>query len=417
MAVAMLGCLAAMNACIPGGDPSPKRQVDLVGEWVTDYPEEGTFDEMPYDRVVEHYAFFIDNTGYYELFLLKGEQLVGAEYVRGPEGKFKYQMLVTGDIGVMHSYEDYWPMKLTNGVLLDPEELVYHRATEEMKAQMTTWANCLTPGWLAEKLMGKWMIADIDDKPTPTNRKTVLTFVSATKAFMSRAFDKPDDDKGTPPGPKPDIEPGQGQGPKPAPGPKKPGWEDSEEFDVTIQGNQVALKKVKEGRSQMASVYLILDITNTDFICSFTLPEPPRGPEGDEGGKEAKDERQRFEKIEDDYEQAIVGLWEGRSTGEHSEFDDGENHRWEYFSDGTFHYYEKVNGEWQQSKDEFADYFVDGVLLCTRWKNVGENTVVNREWWEIASINEGVMKWTALRQREDGSTYITTFEMKEIERP
>ena len=113
----------------------------------------------------------------------------------------------------------------------------------------------------------------------------------------------------------------------------------------------------------------------------------------------------------------IVGLWEGRSTGEHSEFDDGENHRWEYFSDGTFHYYEKVNGEWQQSKDEFADYFVDGVLLCTRWKNVGENTVVNREWWEIASINEGVMKWTALRQREDGSTYITTFEMKEIERP
>jgi len=34
--------------------------------------------------------------------------------------------------------------------------------------------------------------------------------------------------------------------------------------------------------------------------------------------------------------------------------------------------------------------------------------------WEIASVENGKMKWTALRQKEDGSTYTTTFEMTKV---
>lgn len=49
-----------------------------------------------------------------------------------------------------------------------------------------------------------------------------------------------------------------------------------------------------------------------------------------------------------------------------------------------------------------------------RWKNNGENTVENREWWEIASIEDGVMNWTALRQHEDGTTYNATFSMTRV---
>lgn len=60
-----------------------------------------------------------------------------------------------------------------------------------------------------------------------------------------------------------------------------------------------------------------------------------------------------------------------------------------------------------------AEYFVDGVLLCSRWKNVGDDTE-KRESWEIASIENGVMKWTALRQREDGSTYTAQFSMTRV---
>ena len=38
----------------------------------------------------------------------------------------------------------------------------------------------------------------------------------------------------------------------------------------------------------------------------------------------------------------------------------------------------------------------------------------NREWWEII-IENGVMKWTALRKKDDGTTYTATFEMTKVE--
>ena len=60
-----------------------------------------------------------------------------------------------------------------------------------------------------------------------------------------------------------------------------------------------------------------------------------------------------------------------------------------------------------------AAYFIDGTLLCMRWYNIGDDTEY-REWWEIESIEGGVMKWKALRQREDGSTYTATFQMTKV---
>jgi hypothetical protein len=123
----------------------------------------------------------------------------------------------------------------------------------------------------------------------------------------------------------------------------------------------------------------------------------------------------RCEKLDVDYSADILGTWEGHSTGaEGSEFDDGENHRWEYMTDGTLNYFRKVDGQWQISDDAYAKYFVAGNLLCTRWKNAGEGNEEHREWWEIESIQNGVMKWKALRQKEDGTTFTSTFEMKKV---
>ena len=64
--------------------------------------------------------------------------------------------------------------------------------------------------------------------------------------------------------------------------------------------------------------------------------------------------------------------------------------------------------------NSFGAYFIDGTLLCMRWKNVGSD-IEYREWWEIESISDGVMKWKALRLREDGSTYTATFQMAKVE--
>ena len=66
-------------------------------------------------------------------------------------------------------------------------------------------------------------------------------------------------------------------------------------------------------------------------------------------------------------------------------------------------------GQWEAvTNREFQNYFVDGTLLCCRWKMTDDSDEL-REWWEIESIEGGVMKWKALRQRENGSTYTATF--------
>ena len=38
---------------------------------------------------------------------------------------------------------------------------------------------------IAEKIIGKWMVEELDGQPCPTNLKAVITFLSPTKAYGS----------------------------------------------------------------------------------------------------------------------------------------------------------------------------------------------------------------------------------------
>ena len=137
-------------------------------------------------------------------------------------------------------------------------------------------------------------------------------------------------------------------------------------------------------------------------------------PPPDSAENNIEGQGQHYVRITADYKQAILGKWEGHVTSEQgSEFDDGEDHQWEYLADGTFRYYSQDgNGTWVTNPNQtLSQYFVDGTLLCTRWVIDGTE---NREWWEIESIADGVMNWTALRQREDGTTYTATFQMTKV---
>ena len=86
----------------------------------------------------------------------------------------------------------------------------------------------------------------------------------------------------------------------------------------------------------------------------------------------------------------------------------------EFFEDGTYKYYRKNDaGEWEEvTTREFQNYFVDGKLLATRWKNIGEDEL--REWWEIKSLKGDKMQWKALRQNEDGSTFEQTMDWERV---
>ena len=73
------------------------------------------------------------------------------------------------------------------------------------------------------------------------------------------------------------------------------------------------------------------------------------------------------------------------------------------------------NGDWETMVDLFNEYFADGYLFCARWKNASDGMGEQRQWWKIESIQNGVMKWKALNQDSDGSTYTETVEMTKVE--
>ena len=207
---------------------------------------------------------------------------------------------------------------------------------------------------VAEKIIGKWITAESDGKAIPTNGKVVFDFVSTTKAYVSLSFQER---KGAP-------------------------WIDREEPLVDIVGNHVTLTHSIESGGTLIIELHVEVLTNSAMVAKRTTTIRQDG-----GLVSSEEDIIRFEKLDVDYSAEIIGMWEGMSTGaEGSEFDDGENHRWEYMLDGSFNYFHKVDGQWQISDDDYADYFVAGNLLCTRWKNEGAGNEEHRDWWEIESI-------------------------------
>lgn len=233
---------------------------------------------------------------------------------------------------------------------------------------------------LSEMLIGKWMVSELDGQPCPTNLKTVITFLSPTVAYGSISDFYSDS------------------------------WNDHAVATVTIDGSKVSLTANEDEHITHVTNVDITRITDTDMWLSSDWRVYRDGVEigGEVWGSE------RYERITDDYEDDIIGTWEGKVTSEEDDHSDGEIHRWEYRADGTFVYYNKVDGDWQSNGDVLNEYFVDGTLLCTRWKATPDSEE-NREWWEIESIRNGKMKWKALRLRDDLSTYVATFEMTKVE--
>ena len=234
---------------------------------------------------------------------------------------------------------------------------------------------------VAEKILGKWMTADKDGNPAPTDEKSVFTFISTTKAIACASKNTYSDSHSR--------------------------WSLDREYDVEINGNYVKLTSHSDGSSTMIKEFAITSINDAEFVCRYKHTSLRNGQITSAGSEQIR----RYVKVPADFREAIVGTWEGRCTSEGSVFDDGQEHRWQYKADGTYVYYVKDGNDWVPSENTLNEYFVDGTLLCTRWV---DNEQENREWWEI-NIDGDKMNWTALRQKEDGSTFTATFEMKKVE--
>ena len=371
---------------------------EVVCQWVADYAEEGVDPEtgLTFNRVVEVYEFSEKNAGYYESYLLNGDELVNAEYVRGENGDFHYE--VDGAIDLRSTMKQRkldvcldikifllersrpWTVRYDDGFLND-EDHIFSPSTETQREQILKWYESRHNTDLAEKLIGKWMYAERNGEPTPTNKKRVFTFVSSSKAYVSASSTS-----------------------QSAEGTK---WIEHQEADVAISGSTVTLTMHTDEHTTVMDEFLITSINDKEFIASLKVTVTVDG-----NVDHITESNVILKKVEADFSDAIIGLWEGRCTSEGSAFDDGQVHRWGYEEDGDFVYYIKNSaGEWVPGGNTLNEYFVDGELLCTRWI---DNGVESREWWEIAIAN-GKMNWTALRQDPDGTTHIVTFEMTKVE--
>ena len=234
---------------------------------------------------------------------------------------------------------------------------------------------------LEEQIIGKWMTADINGQPAPTNEKVVLTFISDTKATMSASIDH--QEGGSP-------------------------WDVLAEENVSINGNTVTLTGQPDENRTIVDENNITAINDREFTTNRTITITMDGSE-----VVTRQFVDRFVKVNDDYKQTVLGTWEGHVTSDQSEYDDYLEHRWQYNADGTYVYYNKDGNNWIPNPlNTLNEYFVDGNLLCMRWINNGAEY---REWWEVASIEDNVMSWTALRKKADGTTYTASFSMVKVQ--
>jgi archaellum component FlaG (FlaF/FlaG flagellin family) len=257
--------------------------------------------------------------------------------------------------------------------------LIFTACSKESKEQTDEATEAeVTQEQIEKDIIGTWIKSEADGQPVPTNEKSVYNIVSTTEAYTSVSRNV---DDGTL-------------------------FNSNQKSEVVIDGNVVTITTTNSEGESFIHEFTITNISADEFTADKKFTHTLKGTD-----PLVNEYNATFVKVSDDYSKDIFGTWEGRCTSEGSVFDDGQDHRWEYKDDGTFVYYVKDGENWVPSADEMNEYFVAGNLLCTRWTENGEE---NREWWEI-SIDGDKMKWTALREGEDGKTFTASFEMTKVQ--
>ena len=134
----------------------------LIGLWVSDYKDSGSDDDVSWNRIVKDYVFRADGTGYWECYLLDGNQLVGADADRDNDATHYTisgnTVTVTRDNSIIK-----WTLTYADGKLTDTENgVVYRKATTEQQT-------------LVEQLYNDWKGMNSGTKDDGTTVKTDVT--------------------------------------------------------------------------------------------------------------------------------------------------------------------------------------------------------------------------------------------------
>ena len=133
----ILVALLTLTACSSSDDDGGKKDdvltiEKLAGLWVADYAQSATEDGITWTRVVEDFLFRADGTGYWEIYLLDANKLVGADGNRDNDLTHYTISGNTVNITIDNSIIEC-TLTYADGKLTDPEGTVYHKATTEQQ--------------------------------------------------------------------------------------------------------------------------------------------------------------------------------------------------------------------------------------------------------------------------------------------
>ena len=225
---------------------------------------------------------------------------------------------------------------------------------------------------IKEKIVGKWKGATQDGTELTTNGRTVLTFnADGTRTVSTSRFESNTNEYL---------------------------FRNKQSGTYAIEGSQLK-NYLDTNDGYDVAIYNIDVIDDSQLAMTMQNLNPGR--------------KSVYKRVTADYSKDLIGLWEvTEMTGEETYNDD--NARLAFLADGTYRYYRKDDaGEWQLvSTRDVEDYIVDGDWLATRWQEAGGEMKYER--WDIDEIKDGQMKWSALREREDGTRFTTTFTWKKV---
>ena len=255
---------------------------------------------------------------------------------------------------------------------------IYHfvlAATIGAAAVLTTSCNGNNPNVPSQKeietkIIGKWKRVAINGEEELTNHRQICTYETGGKAVYSESVFRGNHWV----------------------------WSNHQEGSYTIDGNTLSAKI--PNHEIVSKINSINDNTMDKYVLKSIDTET--------GSTSEVNTSQKLMKVSVDYSRDILGMWQGVEMVGDETYGDA-NTRIEYRVDGTYVYYKKDDaGIWQSNVNEMAEWNVDGDWLAFRWRHPGSEEE-NYEWWDIEYIRGNEMKWSALREKEDGTRFTTTF--------
>jgi len=250
-------------------------------------------------------------------------------------------------------------------------------------SQNLVWKEVIFPtqAEVEEKIIGKWASYRMNTKALPTDETSVITFQSISKATVSASMT--------------------------ARTATDPVWDYKKEVDVSISENVITVTNKIDEHKSVVTKMTVTGIEGDLMDCILQMTDYV----DDQAVETHPEINMQYKRIDQAFEQDILGVWEGKSQGSQDTYGDGKPHRWEFKADGTYVYYVQDGNKWTPGSNTLNEYFVDGDKLCMRWKDGGKEY---REWWTISSLANNEMTWTAVRKDETGTYFTPSYALKRI---